>query len=336
MTKSVPLTNFPDLVSEWSESNLRPIESVTHGSRYIATWVCSIDHRHTWKASVQNRVFRKSGCSVCAGRTVIHGLNDLESGYPEVAEDFSPDNPLLPSQVYSLSRKPYKWICGLGHTTVSTPYNRVRLNSGCMVCIGREVLAGTNDLDTLYPDLSLEWDYSVNSQSPGNYRPGSEARVGWICSEGHRWDAVIKARVGGTNCKECSLRRTSRVEAELFRLLVLEYPSAKQSHRLKLKDRYIFPDVTIEIEQVQIIVNYDGEYWHRNTEHRDTSQTHDMLESGILVLRIRECHAQRKLELLDIDHPNLKQFEYMFVREEYSGLSAIVTKIKETVEAHVQ
>ena len=53
----------------------------------------------------------------------------------------------------------------------------------------------------------------------------------------------------------------------------------------------------IAIEPLNVIVEYDGSYWHRNKQERDTSKTQQMEEAGWTVIRVRE-------EPLESIHPN--------------------------------
>lgn len=58
------------------------------------------------------------------------------------------------------------------------------------------------------PKLASEWDYDANfPATPNMYLPGSEERVGWICSAcGLRWQAAINSRNSGCGCSRCANR----------------------------------------------------------------------------------------------------------------------------------
>ena len=58
----------------------------------------------------------------------------------------------------------------------------------------RKVTPGIDDVKTLYPELSLDWDYSKNEKGPEMYLPGSGARINWKCHVcGNTWDAVLSS-----------------------------------------------------------------------------------------------------------------------------------------------
>ena len=64
-----------------------------------------------------------------------------------------------------------------------------------------------NDLQTLRPDLSDEWDYERNGDlKPDMITTGSPRKVNWICKEGHRWSASVHKRCSGHGCHYCSGR----------------------------------------------------------------------------------------------------------------------------------
>jgi hypothetical protein len=75
---------------------------------------------------------------------------------------------------------------------------------GCQVCAGNIALPGHNDLGTLHPEIAAEadgWDPTV-------VRPGSNKKVSWRCSLGHRWPATIGNRVAqGSGCPFCTGKR---------------------------------------------------------------------------------------------------------------------------------
>ena len=58
------------------------------------------------------------------------------------------------------------------------------------------------------PSLLKEWDYEKNySISPDKTTYKSSRRVWWICSEGHKWEAVVSSRQRGNGCPYCSGRK---------------------------------------------------------------------------------------------------------------------------------
>jgi hypothetical protein len=65
-----------------------------------------------------------------------------------------------------------------------------------------QVLAGFNDLATLFPELAAE----VAKGDPKTVTPKSSKKLLWRCKEGHVWSAVVASRTppASTGCPECS------------------------------------------------------------------------------------------------------------------------------------
>lgn len=71
----------------------------------------------------------------------------------------------------------------------------------------KKIIVGENDLATTNPKLAAEWDYEANGDlKPTNVTAGSSQKVGWICSKGHKWNAIIANRNNGSGCPYCAGR----------------------------------------------------------------------------------------------------------------------------------
>lgn len=134
--------------------------------------------------------------------------NSIELLYPELAKQWNPNlnNGLLPSQVAAHSNMPFVWVCDHGHEFVCSPDKRARGN-GCPYCSNRKVLTGYNDLETKYPNISKEWDYSKNEGTPKDYTYRSLYKANWKCSTcGTEWAARIRDRADSKYklCPQCT------------------------------------------------------------------------------------------------------------------------------------
>ena len=70
-----------------------------------------------------------------------------------------------------------------------------------------KLVKGQNDLLSLFPDISAEWDYENNEKEPSDYTAGSDKRVSWICKTcGYHWTMSIycrtKQKQGCPNCAQ--------------------------------------------------------------------------------------------------------------------------------------
>lgn len=122
----------PDLAAEWdSRNDLSPSE-VTTGSQRTFWWKCPRGHR--WPASVKNRTRGGTGCSVCAGHTVLPGFNDLATLRPDLAAEWHPENKHTPESVTVSSHTPTLWTCAKHHKWSAPVYSRTNGTSGCPEC----------------------------------------------------------------------------------------------------------------------------------------------------------------------------------------------------------
>lgn len=77
----------------------------------------------------------------------------------------------------------------------------------CPVCIGKTLARGINDLQTMNPELSSEWNYDLNKDSkPNDIKAVSTQKVWWICSKcGYEWKESPnnRRRNGRGRCPAC-------------------------------------------------------------------------------------------------------------------------------------
>lgn len=195
-------TRVPDLAKQWhptKNGTLLPRDVVSGSARKV-WWRC--DRGHEWQAPIQTRSIGK-GCPVCSGKTVIPGINDLQSHLPDIADQWDPEKNgvLKPSQVAVHSNRQVWWNCEKGHSWKATVYSRTFNRSGCPYCTGRKVLAGFNDLKTLEPRVAAQWHPTKNETlEPTMVTPGCRKKVWWRCALGHEWKAVIYSRTGNQMC----------------------------------------------------------------------------------------------------------------------------------------
>lgn len=97
------------------------------------------------------------------------------------------------------------WKCEKGHEWQAPIRNRVN-GSRCSYCSNLKVLAGYNDFESRYPDLSKEWHPTKNQTlKPNAIVYGSNKKVWWMCNVGHEWVAAVGDRVVySAPCPYCS------------------------------------------------------------------------------------------------------------------------------------
>ena len=183
----------PELAKEadgWDPS------TVLAGSDKKRLWKCSLGHR--WEAHPNNRCLGK-GCPYCGNKKVLKGFNDLQTNFPELAKEANGWNP---STVLAGSDKKMSWKCSLGHEWQTRLSHRTTgLQSGCPYCGNKKVLKGFNDLATTHPQIVKE----VDGWDSTTLVAGSDKKMSWKCSLGHKWKArVCERALKGTGCPECA------------------------------------------------------------------------------------------------------------------------------------
>ena len=206
------------LMREWNweknnELNFDP-KTLTLGSHKKIWWKCHKEHE--WQATIKDRNNGK-GCPYCSGRYAVKGKNDLQTVNPILANEwnYEKNNNLTPMDILPNSNKKVWWKCSNGHTWQASVANRTK-GTGCPYCAGKKVLKGYNDLQTVNPTLSKEWNYEKNNGlTPSDVMPNSDEKVWWRCKEGHEWQVTIGTRNSGSGCPYCSGRYAVKSENDL-------------------------------------------------------------------------------------------------------------------------
>jgi len=144
-------------------------------------------------------------------------------------------------------------------------------------------------LAALNPVLAKEWHPTKNGKiTPYDIGMGSGGKVWWLCKKGHEWQTSLDHRKRGKGCPLCR-NASSAPELRIYCELKAIFPTTQ--HRV-FHDGY---EVDVFIPELQIGIEYDGVYWHRNKQKQDISKN-KALKDKLLLIRIRE----RGLPLLSI------------------------------------
>lgn len=186
------LTLFPEIASEasgWDASIVLPSSSLR------MSWRCKAGH--TWDARVNRRTKQGNGCPYCKKNLFISGENDLQTLFPEVAEEAHGWDP---KSVHAGSNAILEWICSEGHTFSAMVNKRTRRNDGCPFCSNHQLLVGFNDLQSGNPSIATE-AYGWNPKEV--IKTDSKVKRTWKCAKGHEWKTTIQSRVSGSGCPVC-------------------------------------------------------------------------------------------------------------------------------------
>jgi hypothetical protein len=197
----------PSLAAQWdfSKNSNIDINVTSPNSHKKAWWQCSLGH--SWEAQIKSRHQRGLGCPICSRSKVAVGINDFLTTHPIIAGDWHPtkNGNRKPNNYLSGSNAKVWWLGSCGHEWESKITSRT-LGGGCLICSGRLVISGINDLATLKPDIAQEWHPTKNKGLLASDVTVSSARkVWWQCSLGHEWLSPPHWRASGSNnCPYCS------------------------------------------------------------------------------------------------------------------------------------
>ena len=210
--KENSVANFcPDIKNYWDYKKNGKItpEQISHASEKKVFLKCAIGHE--WE--VKARDFPSHPwCPYRSGRRVLPGFNDLFTTNPELIPFWSNNNTIDPTKIKSGCNSKALWYCpNCGGEYDMRVVDKVKAY-GCPYCSGRRVLKGYNDLATLVPELTKDWNYEKNFPlKPGDVTKGSSKKVWWkchICS--HEWQTSIYVRgILNRPCPEC--RKTTMI-----------------------------------------------------------------------------------------------------------------------------
>lgn len=273
------------LAKQWHPSRnggLSP-QDVTAGSGKKVWWSCTENSEHEWHTSIHNRT-RGSGCPYCSGRRASKS-NNLAEVNPKLAKEWHPtkNKGLKPCEVLPSTKKMIWWQCAdnPNHEWKAKLNNRSKGN-GCPICCNQKLIK-ENSLGSVNPALAKQWHTLKNGKlTPFDVAPSANRKVWWKCPKGddHIWKATVNHRSTGTGCPKCN-PAWSVPELRIYTELKTIFPSIQ--HRAIIRGH----EIDIYIPELNIGIEYDGVYWHRDKLKKDRAKNKD-LNSSILLIRIRE------------------------------------------------
>lgn len=133
--------------------------------------------------------------------------NNLSLSNPDLSLEWNYDKngTLTPEMFSANSDQKMWWKCKKGHEWQASIKSRNKDGNKCPYCSNYYVLTGYNDLKTLNPQLSQEWDYELNYPlTPDKIYASSSKKAWWKCSKcGNQWFSVIDMRNRGVGCPKC-------------------------------------------------------------------------------------------------------------------------------------
>lgn len=307
MPKREPLTDHPALLAEWDYdlNEISPAE-LTSGSGKKCWWKCK--EGHSWEAVVGDRVQKGSGCHFCSGQRVLPE-NSIASTHEALLAEWDYSKNEKPPQDYSAgsSRKVW-WKCAKGHSWDTAVINRTKKQTGCPYC-SNYYASEDNSIRNLLPHLLAEWHPTKNDPlTPDSVVAGSAKRIWWRCERGHEWRAAAASRKSGTGCPFCT-NQSSRGEMRI--LAELSYFFDDLISRKKFSGH----EVDIFVPSLNVGIEFDGRYYHRNSIAKDTKKNAALTKKGITLIRVREPGLEKIGDcdlILDSKEPSKQEIDRLF------------------------
>lgn len=141
---------------------------------------------------------------------------NLKIDMPELSLEWNyVKNNSVPEDYFKSSRHKVWWVCKNGHEWDAKICTRVMEKTNCPYCANLKACPD-NCLETLYPEVSSEWDFNKNELTPQDVLPKSNKKVWWKCINGHEWKAWIADRTNGTRCTQCNYNYIVRERKDIY------------------------------------------------------------------------------------------------------------------------
>ena len=226
----------------------------------------------------------------------------LAETHPELAMEWHPtlNGDLKPSDLAAGSNKKVWWKCdkAIDHVWSVDPNSRHTQKSGCPYCKSRKV-TDSNSLTTTHPKVAKQWHPTKNGiLTPNNVGAFYSKRVWWKCDKGadHEWFVKPTDRTNyKTGCPFCTLTPQSKQELTItFELMKLFKNIDPKGLKTKLEGK--LRAIDIFIPKLNLCIEFDGSYWHKEKRDIDKIKSEMLFEEGFKLIRVREEPLEKLYE----------------------------------------
>lgn len=127
-----------------------------------------------------------------------------------------------------------------------------------------------------------------------------------------------------TLCGRMAIQKPSKPQRELYNQIKQHYPTAELEFFVDNK----FLDIAIP--ELKINIEYDGEYWHRNTQEKDARRDRELQKLGWRTLRVREGEEFRIEQLCNLIEIQYETKSFVF------DIDGIVAKVPPIPDCEIQ
>ena len=201
-------TMRPELIALWSAENEMSPDETFYNKQSPVLWDCQKCHG-TYPMKISDKKPDNTDCPYCNNEKLLPAFNDLRTAYLELAAEWSENNPDSPSDYLRTSSHTALWACPTCYGEyVARICDRMVGDDACPYCRHKKVLAGFNDLASVYLELAAEWSEN-NPDSPSDYLRTSARTALWSCPTCHgEYEARICDRtVDDDSCPYCRQKK---------------------------------------------------------------------------------------------------------------------------------
>ncbi|MDB4483027.1 zinc-ribbon domain-containing protein, partial [Akkermansiaceae bacterium] len=285
-------TTHPELSEEWhptKNGELTPYNVTAKSSKRV-WWKCKKGDDHEWEGIISRRL-KGSVCQICNLSKSVRS-NSLATTNPKLAKEWHPskNGNLTPNSITARSSKKVWWKCEKGDDHEWQAKTSERLGGfGCTICSGNKVVK-SNCLATINPRLAKQWHPTKNQNlTPADVVAQSNKSVWWLCDkyDDHEWRTSTNNRSNGTNCPFCTLTPQSKQELTITFELIRFFKGINP-RGFKVVVGGQLKTIDIFIPELNLGIEFDGSYWHKDKEAKDKLKTEKLKEAGLNIIRIRE------------------------------------------------
>ena len=287
-------TTHPEIAKQWhptKNKDLTPYD-VGIGSSKRIWWKCDKGDDHEWSTKQRKYKGRIKQCPFCSGHKTSLSTS-LAKLRPDLIKEWHPtkNKNINPLEISLFSHKKIWWKCDKAddHEWLAHINNRTSQGNGCPFCKNRKI-SQTNSVINTHPFLVKEFHKEKNGKIIlSNYVAGSTKQIQWKCDKGedHEWKTSIKKRTFGRNCPFCTLTPQSRQELIItFELSKIFKNINPKGYKTRLDRR--LRAIDIFIPELNLAIEFDGSYWHKNKRAIDKIKSEMLLKKGYKVIRVRQ------------------------------------------------
>lgn len=249
------------LLWDYDKNDITP-EEVRYSSKKSVYWIDK-DNNCSYKREIRKQV-EKNGKAPLHNNQLIKGTNDVETLYPQLLKIYSDKNPNRLSDYTVGSNKTVLWNCyHTGQEYERSIRNQIKAGLNSPYMTGNIVKSGVNDLETTHPHIAELWS-DKNNISPRDVSFGSDKIVLWDSDNiTYRRRISDQVRLDG---KTPFVNGSSEGEKQLYDFIKYHYDKEVINNDRSIINPF---EVDIYIPDLRIAVEYNGLYWHSESDNRD-------------------------------------------------------------------